>query len=59
MQGKNDLAENYLELFAQKSGIAKHNIQLWIPIVAAVELTRQKEGEQEFLKQWIDIKNYE
>lgn len=59
MQGKNDLAEKYLELFAQKSGIAKHNIQLWIPIVAAVELTRQKDGEQEFLKQWIDIKNYE
>lgn len=59
LQGKNDLAEKYLNLFAEKSGIAKHNIQLWIPIVAAVQLTKENAEEQETLKQWIDIKNYE
>lgn len=59
MQGKEELAEKYLDLFAKKSNIAKNNIQLWIPIVAAVELTREKDGEKEFLKQWIDIKSYE
>ena len=35
IQGKNDIAEKYLALFAKKSGIAKSNIQRWIPIVAA------------------------
>ena len=59
MQGKKELAEKYLDLFALKSGIAKNHIQLCIPVVAAVELTRGKEEEKEFLKQWIDIKNYE
>ncbi|MBR3002232.1 MAG: phosphotransferase [Clostridia bacterium] len=59
MQGKKELAEKYLDLFAEKSGIAKNHIQLCIPVVAAVELTRGKEEEKEFLKQWIDIKNYE
>lgn len=59
MQGKTELAEKYLELFAQKSGIAKHHIQLWIPIVAAVQLTKENEKEKELLSKWIDIKSYE
>lgn len=59
MKGKNELAQKYLDLFCEKSGIAKNNIQLWIPIVAAVELTRGKEEEKQFLSKWIDIKSYE
>ena len=59
IQGKNDLAEKYLNLFAEKSGISKSNIQRWIPIVAASQLTKGKEEEKEFLSKWIDILDYE
>ena len=59
IQGKNDIAEKYLDLFAEKSGIAKSNIQRWIPIVAATQLTKGKEEEKEFLSKWIDIVDYE
>ena len=58
MEGKSDLAEKYLNLFSEKSGIQKSNIQRWIPIVAATQLTKGKEEEQEFLKKWINIAEY-
>ena len=59
MQGKTELAEKYLNLFASESGIAKGNIQRWIPIVAATQMSKEKEEEQEFLSKWIDIFDYE
>lgn len=59
IQGKNDIADKYLDLFARKSGIEKSNIQRWIPIVAASQLTKGKEEEKEFLSKWIDIIDYE
>ena len=59
MQGQNDLAEKYLNLFSEKSGIAKSNIQRWIPIVAATQMTKEKEEEQEFLKKWIDVIDFQ
>ena len=59
MQGKAELAEKYLELFAKKSGIQKGNIQRWIPIVAATQMTKGKEKEREFLSKWIDVVDYE
>ena len=54
-----DLANKYLELFASKSGISKTNIQRWIPIVAATQMTKGKPEEQEFLSQWVDVLDYE
>lgn len=59
MQGKEDLANEYLDLFSKLSGIEKHNIQRWIPIVAATQLTKGKEDEREFLNRWIDIVDYQ
>lgn len=59
IQGKAELAEKYLDLFSKESSIAKSNIQRWIPIVAATQMTKGKEEEQEFLKRWIDIVDYE
>ena len=55
MQGQNDLAEKYLDLFSLRSGISKGNIQRWIPIVAATQKTKGIEEEQEFLSRWIDV----
>lgn len=59
MQGKEERAEKYLDLFSLKSGIPKSNIQRWVPIVAATQMTKGKEEEYEFLSKWIDIVDYE
>lgn len=59
IEGKNELAEKYINLFSEKSGISKANIQRWIPIVAATQMTKGKEEEQEFLGNWINVVDYE
>lgn len=59
IEGKKELAEKYVNLFAEKSGIEKTLIQRWIPIVAAAQKAEGKEEEKEFLDSWIDVKDYE
>ena len=59
MQGENELAKKYLDLFSKESNIEMSYIQRWIPIVAATQMTKGIEEEQEFLKKWIDIVDYE
>lgn len=59
IEGKTELAEKYINLFAEKSGISKTLIQRWIPIVAAAQRAEGKEEEKEFLDSWIDVKDYE
>lgn len=59
IEGKSKLAEKYINLFSEKSGITKANIQRWIPIVAATQMTKGKEEEQEFLSNWINVVDYE
>jgi RIO-like serine/threonine protein kinase len=59
IEGKENLAEKYLNLFSEKSGIDKTNIQRWIPIVAAAQKAEEKPEEQEFLNKWIDVVDYE
>lgn len=59
MEGKEELANKYIELFVEKSGIEKSNIQRWIPIVAAVSRAKRKPEEQEKLNKWIDVIDYQ
>ena len=59
MQGKAELADKYLNLFSEKSGINKALIQRWIPIVAATQMTKGKPEEQEFLSRWADVLDFE
>ena len=59
MQGEHELAKKYLDLFSKESDIEMSYIQRWIPIVAATQMTKGIEEEQEFLKKWIDIVDYE
>jgi len=59
IQGKNELAEKYLEQFAVKSGIAKKTIQRYVPIVAASQMSKGKPEEQELLAKWIDVMDFE
>jgi tRNA A-37 threonylcarbamoyl transferase component Bud32 len=59
LEGKGDVAEKYLDLYCKKSDTAKQYVQKWIPIVAASRLSAAKEGEEEFLKKWIEVVDYE
>ena len=59
MEGKEDLANQYLELFSKMSNIPKEAIQRWIPIVAATQMTKNIPEEQEFLSKWINVVDYE
>lgn len=55
MSDKKELAEKYIDLYAEKSGTNKSYIQNWIPIAAAIQYVKQKPEETEILKQWIDV----
>lgn len=59
MEGKEDLAEQYLNLFSKMSKIPKESVQRWIPIVAATQMTKNIPEEQEFLSKWINVVDYE
>ena len=59
LHGNEELANKYLDLFSKLSKIEKTNIQRWIPIVAATQLTKGIENEQDFLRKWIDIVDFE
>ncbi|MGN0813360.1 MAG: phosphotransferase family protein [Candidatus Coproplasma sp.] len=59
LNGKQDLAEKYLRSYCLKSDTAIQYVQKWIPIVAASRLTKAKEEEDEFLRRWIDVVDYE
>lgn len=56
--GKELLAGKYLNLFSEKSGIEKSNIQRWIPIVAAVQLADGNE-DRDLLHKWADVIEYQ
>ena len=55
IDGKEALAEKYLNLFSEKSGIEKTLIQRWIPIVAAALISKAKPEEAAFLHEWADV----
>lgn len=59
LEGKDELAEKYLNLYCLKTDTAKQYVQKWIPIVAASRLTKAKEGEEAFLRRWIDVVDYQ
>lgn len=56
---KDEQAEKYLDLFCEKSGISKKNIQLWMPIVAASQSVKGKPEEREFLLSWVNVVDYQ
>lgn len=59
IEGKDEIAKRYLELFSKKSGTDYSLIQNWIPIVAASQMSKQRPEEQEFLSKWIDVIDYQ
>ena len=59
LNGQTELAEKYLNLFTEKSGLEKRGIQRWVPIVAAVQLKKGGAENRKFLEKWIDVVDYE
>lgn len=59
LEGKDDIAEKYLDLFCLKSGISKQNIQMWMPIVAASQSVKGNESEKQFLLSWVTVCDYQ
>ena len=58
LDSKENLADKYLNLFSEKSGIEKSNIQRWIPIVAAAQLA-DSNADRELLHKWVDVIEYQ
>lgn len=52
-------ADLYMDKFCKKSDTAKQYVQQWLPIVAAAQLTKQNELEEEFLMKWIHVFDYQ
>ena len=52
-------AEQYMDLFVEKSGTKKQYIQGWLPIVAASQSVKGKPEEREFLLHWANVVDYE
>lgn len=59
LAGKKELGDKYLKLYCKKSDTAIQYVQRWIPIVAASRLTKAPATEEEFLRGWIDVVEYE
>ena len=52
-------ADAYLDLFCTKSDTAKQYVQKWLSIVAASQSVKGHEHEQELLKRWVHVVDYE
>ncbi|MBQ7935749.1 MAG: phosphotransferase [Clostridia bacterium] len=59
LQGKEEMANKYLDLFCKKSDTARQYVQKWLPIVAASQSVKGKPEEREFLLKWADVVDYE
>lgn len=53
------IADLYLKEFCAKSDTARQYVQRWLPIVAASQLTKNKEEEREFLMKWVDVIDFQ
>lgn len=58
MDGKNELAEKYLDLFCEKTNTDKHYVQTWVPIVAGSHLNKCKSEHKAMLESFINVVEY-
>lgn len=59
LNGENDTAEKYLDLFCSESKTDKRYVQQWLPIVAASQSVKGRTEEREFLFKWVGVVDYE
>jgi tRNA A-37 threonylcarbamoyl transferase component Bud32 len=59
LEGKDVLAEKYMNLFCKESDTARQYVDKWLPIVAASQTVKGKPEEREFLLKWVDVVEFE
>lgn len=59
LNGEENDAKKYLDLFCKKSDTAKQYVQKWMPIVAASQSVKSNEDERDFLLSWVNVVDYE
>lgn len=59
LRDQKDLGEKYLKLFCQKTDTARQYVDRWMPIVAASQSVKGKPEEQELLRSWASVCEYE
>ena len=59
LEGEQDKADKYLDLFCKKSDTAKQYVQKWMPIVAASQSVKGNEHERDVLLSWVNVVDYE
>lgn len=59
LEGKEELAKKYLAAFSKKTDIPIQLVQKWMPIVAASQSLKGNEEEQELLKTWANVIEYQ
>lgn len=59
LNGEQEWAELYLNMFCDMNDVAKQYVYRWTPIVAASQLVKNKPEQREFLLRWIDVVDYE
>ena len=59
LNGDEEGAKIYLDLFCKKSDTAKQYVQKWMPIVAASQSVKGNEKERELLLSWANVMDYE
>jgi len=59
LNGDEEGAELYLDLFCEKSNTAKKYVQKWMPIVAASQSVKGNAHEREFLLNWVNVVEYQ
>lgn len=55
---KPELADDYIDLFCEKTATTKRYVRQWLPIVAAARLTKNLSDETELLHKWISKCDY-
>ena len=59
LAGDSDSAEQYLDLFCEKSKTDKRYVQKWMPIVAASQSVKGNAQERDLLSSWVSVVDYQ
>ncbi|MBQ3017593.1 MAG: aminoglycoside phosphotransferase family protein [Clostridia bacterium] len=59
LAGEEKIAEKYLSLFCEKTGISRSYYLRWLPIVAASQTVKKNESERELLNSWVNVVDFE
>ena len=59
LEGNDRIAEKYLDMFCNKTGLSKSYYLRWLPIVAASQSVKKNESEKELLLKWVNVVDFE